>query len=205
MLAMIKIRLVCLLSLLVALLSLGSAASAQETMKKGDKAWTELEATLRDANQKWLCQGKYYQPKRMDCVHQRAAYWDDQFFEMNPGASGTQTKAQMVAGQTAGAKTYTDVAPGEGPNPTEFTLMAVYNHGTFAMAVDHTLFKIRLNAQGKPDFEHVTAYVPTDKWYLDDSGKLAVIREVTYARVFVKKNGEWRPAVGASSPRALSK
>jgi hypothetical protein len=73
------------------------------------------------------------------------------------------------------------------------------------MAVDHTLFKIRLNSQGQPDFEHVTAFPPTDHWYLDDTGKLAVIREVTYARVFVKKDGEWRPAVGASSPRPPSK
>ena len=198
---MTKIRLVCLLVLL-ATTSLGSA---QETIKKGDKAWTELEATLRDANLKWLCQGKYYQPKRQDCVDLRAKYWDDQFFEMNPGASGTQTKAQMVAAQTAGAKTYPDVVRGEGPNPTEFTLMSVYNNGTFAMAVDHTLFKIRLNAQGQPDFEHVSPANRTDHWYLDETGKLAVVREVTYARVFVKKNGEWRPAVGASSPRPPSK
>ncbi len=198
---MTKIRLVCLLVLL-ATTSLGSA---QETIKKGDKAWTELEATLRDANLKWLCQGKYYQPKRQDCVDLRAKYWDDQFFEMNPGASGTQTKAQMVAAQTAGAKTYPDVVRGEGPNPTEFTLMSVYNSGMFAMAVDHTLFKIRLNAQGQPDFEHVSPANRTDHWYLDETGKLAVVREVTYARVFVKKNGEWRPAVGASSPRPPSK
>jgi hypothetical protein len=124
---------------------------------------------------------------------------------MNPGASGTQTKAQMVEGQTTGAKTYPDVVRGEGPNPTEFTLMSVYNHGTFAMAVDHTLFKVRLNAQKQPDFEHVSPFNRTDHWYLDETGKLAVVREVTYARVFVKKNGEWRPAVGASSPRPPSK
>ena len=191
--------------LVLGLMSVSTLASAQETMKKGDKAWTELEATLRDANLKWLCQGKYYQPKRQDCVDARAKYWDDQFFEMNPGASGTQTKAQMVAGQTAGAKIYPDVVRGEGPNPTEFTLMAVYNDGTFAMAVDHTLFKLRLNAEGKPDFDHAAPNNRTDHWYLDETGKLAVIREVTYARVFVKKNGEWRPAVGASSPRPLSK
>jgi hypothetical protein len=187
------------------LMAISSLASAQETMKKGDKTWTELEATLRDANLKWLCQGEYYKPKRKDCVDLRAKYWDDQFFEMNPGASGTQTKAQMVEGQTAGAKTYPDVVRGEGPNPTEFTLMAVYNNGTFAMAVDHTSFKIRLNAQGQPDFEHVSPFNKTDHWYLDETGKLAVVREVTYARVFVKKNGEWRPAVGASSPRPPSK
>lgn len=189
----------------VALMSITSSASAQTTMKKGDKAWTELEATLREANLKWLCQGKYFQPKRQDCVDARAKYWDDQFFEMNPGASGTQTKAQMVAGQTAGAKTYPDVVRGEGPNPTEFTLMSVYNNGTFAMAVDHTSFKIRLNAQGQPDFDHVAPNNRTGHWYLDETGKLAVVREVTYARVFVKKNGEWRPAVGASSPLPPSK
>ena len=38
--------------LVVALMSISSLASAQETMKKGDKAWTELEATLREANLK---------------------------------------------------------------------------------------------------------------------------------------------------------
>jgi hypothetical protein len=191
--------------LVVAIMSISSLASAQVTMKKGDKEWTDLENTLRDANLRWLCQGKYFQAKRQDCVDTRAKYWDDQFFEMNPGASGTQTKAQMVAGQTAGSKTYPDVVRGEGPNPTEFTLMAVYNNGTFAMAVDHTSFKVRLNAQKQPDFEHVAPGNKTDHWYLDETGNLAVVREVTYARVFVKRNGEWRPAVGASSPRPPSK
>jgi hypothetical protein len=197
---MSKIRML----LLVALIAIPSLAPAQETMKKGDKAWTELEATLRDANLEWLCQGKYFKPKRQDCVDSRAKFWDDQFFEMNPG-SGTQTKAQMVAGQTAGAKIYPDVVQGEGPNPTEFKLMGVYNNGTFAMAVDHTIFKIRLNNAGQPDFDHVAPNNRTDHWYLDETGKLAVVREVTYARVFVKKDGKWRPAVGASSSLPMSK
>jgi hypothetical protein len=197
---MSKIRML----LLVALIAIPSLASAQGTMKKGDKAWTELEATLRDANLEWLCQGKYYKPMRQDCVDSRAKFWDDQFFEMNPG-SGTQTKAQMVAGQTTGAKTYPDVVQGEGPNPTEFRLMSVYNNGTFAMAVDHTLFKIRLNSAGQPDFDHVAPNNRTDHWYLDETGKLAVVREVTYARVFVKKDGKWRPAVGASASLPMSK
>src|SRR5258705_13328088 len=98
---MTKVRVV----FVVVLMAISSLASAQDTMKKGDNAWTELEATLRDANLRWLCQGKYYKPKRQDCVDSRARYWADQFFEMNQG-SGTQTKAQMVAGQTEGAKTY---------------------------------------------------------------------------------------------------
>src|SRR6266478_3709044 len=112
----------------VAFMAITSLASAQDpmtsTMKKGDKAWTDLENTLREADLQWLCQGKY---------------WADQFFEINPGTA-TQTKAEMYAVQTEGAKTYTDVVRGEGPNPTEFKLMAVY--GNIAMAVDHTSFKV---------------------------------------------------------------
>jgi hypothetical protein len=190
------------LALLVALvMTFSCAASAQETMKKGDKAWTELEATLRDANLNWLCQGKYFKAKRQDCVDHRAQYWADQFFEM--GQNGTQTKAQMVAGQTAGAKTYPDVVNGEGPNPTKFTLMAVY--GNFAMGVDHTTFKIRMDSKGQPDFEHVAPNNKTGHWFPDESGKLAVVREVTFARLFVKENGTWRPAAGASVPVPPSK
>jgi hypothetical protein len=87
----------------VALMAISSLASAQETMKKGDKAWTDLEATLRETNLEWLCQGKYYKPKRQDCVDSRAKFWADDFFEINPGI-GSQTKAEMVAGQTASAR-----------------------------------------------------------------------------------------------------
>ncbi len=108
----------------VSLMAISFLASAQDsmksTMKKGDKAWTDLEATLREADLQWLCQGKYYKPKRQDCVDSRGKFWADQFFEINPG-TGTQTKAEMYADQTKGANTYTDVVPGEGPNPTEFT------------------------------------------------------------------------------------
>jgi len=189
---MAKMRVIFVL----AFMAFASMASAQE-MKKGDKAWTELEATLRDTNLRWLCQGKYYKPKRQDCVDARAKFWADQFFEMGQG-SGTQTKAQMVAGQTAGAKTYSEVVRGEGPNPTDFKLMAVY--GNFAMAADHTSFKTRLDRAGKPDFVHGPANSDTGHWFLDDTGKLAVVREVTFLRLFVKENGEWRPAAGASVP-----
>jgi hypothetical protein len=187
---------------LALLMAISSLASAQESMKKGDKAWTELETTLREANLQWLCQGKYYKPMRQDCVDSRAQFWADQFFEINPG-SGTQTKAQMVASQTEGAKTYKDVVRGEGPNPTEFTLMAVY--GNVAMAVDHTSFKVRLNSKGQPDFDHVTPTFRSDHWFLDESGKLAVTREVIFLRAFVKENGKWRPAAGSAVPLPPSK
>jgi len=193
-------RLTVLLAL--ALFAMPSFVSAQETMKKGDKQWIALENTLRQANLQWLCQGKWYKPKRQDCVDSRAKYWDDQFFEINPG-SEPETKAQMVAGQTAGAKIYPDVVRGEGPNPTDFKLMAVY--GNFAAATDHTSFKIRLNAQGQPDLEHAAPLYRTNHWFLDESGKLAVMKEVTYSRLFVKVNGKWRPASGASAPLPPSK
>ena len=168
---------------------------------KGDKNWTDLEKVLEDVNLQWLCAGKYYKPLAQDCVNFRAQYWDDQFFEM--GQASTQDKSEMVAGQTARAKINPDVVRGEGPNPTDFKLMAVY--GDFAMAVDHTLFKIRVNSQGQPDYEHAPAYLHTDHWYLDDSGKLAVTREVRFVRLFVKENGKWRPAAGASVPLPPSK
>ena len=188
--------------LIAAFLIVPSLALAQDSMKKGDKAWTELEKTLEDANLQWLCAGKYYKSKAQACVDFRAQFWADQFFEI--GNAGLQTKAEMVAGQTARAKITRDPSPGEGPNPTEFTLMAVYG-GDLAMAVDHTLFKIRLNAAGQPDYENAPAYLKTDHWYPDESGKLAVTREVTFVRMFTKENGKWRPAAGVSVPRPPAK
>ena len=127
-----------------------------------------LEKTLADVNEQWLCAGQYYKPKAQDCVDFRSQYWADQFFEV--GQTGkVQTKAEMVAGQTANAKAHPDVARGQGPNPQEFKLMAVY--GDIALATDHTIFKAP-----------------------DASGKLAVTGEASVLRMFVKENGKWRPA-----------
>lgn len=194
---------VLVIAVLTAFCSMASAQdSAPATMKKGDKGWNELEATLREADLQWLCQGKYYKPKRQDCVDSRGKFWADQFFEINSG-SGTQTKAEMYAEQTKGATVYKEVAPGEGPVPTEFKLMAV--SGNIAMGVDHTSFKVHLNAQGQPDFDHVSPAFRSEHWFLDESGKLAVTREVTFLRVFVKENGTWRPAAGAAVPLPPSK
>jgi hypothetical protein len=71
--------------------------------------------------------------------------------------------------------------------------------------VDHTSFKVHLNAQGQPDFEHVSPSFRSDHWFLDESGKLAVTREVIFLREFVKVDGVWRPAVGAAVPLPPSK
>ena len=141
---------------------------AQETMKKGDKSWAALEKELDDVNNQWLCAGKYYKPKMQDCVNFRAGYWADQFFEV--GLTGmTQTKAEMVASQTARATKNPDVVRGTGPNPQDFKLMSVY--GDIALATDRTVFK--------------TA---------DANGQVVVSNEANVLRMFVKEKGKWRPA-----------
>jgi len=153
---------------LFALLSFSAPAHAKQTMKMGDKSWTELEKVLDDVNQQWLCAGKYYKAKRQDCVDFRAKYWADEFFEV--GQNGrVQDKAQMVSSQTAGAAKDPDVVRGTGPNPQDFKLMSVY--GNIALATDHTVFKSA-----------------------DAGGNLSVTSEAEVLRMFVKENGKWRPA-----------
>lgn len=145
----------------------------------GDKNRAALEKTLDDVNQQWLCAGPYYKAKAQDCVNFRAQYWADQFFEIYPNGQ-IQTKAQMVASQTENATKHPNTARGEGPNPQEFKLMAVY--GDIALATDHTIFK----AAG-PD------------------GQLSVTGEARVLRIFVRENGKWRPAsaalVGLEKPK----
>ena len=155
---------------LVLLVTLGCAAPAfaQDGMKMGDKNWVALEKELDDVNNQWLCAGKYYKPKMQDCVNFRAQYWSDQFFEV--GRTGkTQTKAEMVASQTAGAAKSPDVVRGTGPNPQDFKLMSVY--GNIALATDHTVFKAA-----------------------DAGGRVSVSGEANVLRMFVKEDGKWRPA-----------
>ncbi|MGH9648435.1 MAG: nuclear transport factor 2 family protein [Bryobacteraceae bacterium] len=161
-----QMKYVCGLVLL-ALLS-GSVPTFADDMKMGDKNWVALEKTLEDVNNQWLCSGKYYKPKAQDCVDFRASYWPEQFFEV--GQTGkTQTREQMVAGQTANAAKKPDVVRGTGPNPQDFKLMSVY--GNIALATDHTVFK--------------TA---------DASGNVTVSGEAEVLRMFEKENGRWRPA-----------
>jgi hypothetical protein len=80
-----------------------------------------------------------------------------------------QTKTEMVDGQTANAKAHPDVVRGQGPNPQEFKLMAVY--GDVALATDHTIFKAP-----------------------DATGKVNITGEASVLRMFVRENGKWRPA-----------
>src|SRR5437763_1646734 len=119
------------------LMAVSLLAIGQDAGKNANKN-ASLEKTLADANEQWLCADQYYKPKAQDCVNFRSKFWADQFFEIYPNAQ-VQTKTEMVASQTDNAKKHPDVVAGEGPNPTEFKLMAVY--GNIAMGVDRTIFK----------------------------------------------------------------
>jgi uncharacterized protein DUF4440 len=171
-------RFISVVALLVAS-SLSIPMMAQEKMKMGDKDWIALEKVLDDVNNQWLCAGSYHKDKAQDCVDFRAQYWSDQFFEIYPSGQ-IQTKAEMVASQSANAAAHPVSVPGTGPNPQEFKLMAVY--GNMALATDHTIFKA-----------------------IDAGGKLAVTSEARVLRIFVKENGKWRPAsaalVGMEKPK----
>ena len=131
----------------------------------------ELEKTLWDVEQQWLCTGPYRKASAKECVDFRSKYWVDQVFEISQTGK-VQTKADMVATQSANAAAHPNPVPGTGPNRQEFQLMAVY--GNIALATDHTIFKAA-----------------------DDRGHLAVTSETRVLRVFVKENGDWRPAGAA--------
>ena len=147
-----------------------SVSPAVGQAPSGEKKSPDLEKTLEDVNNQWLCSYQYYKAKSQDCVNFRAKYWADQFFEIYPNGQ-IQTKAQMVASQTENATKHPDTVKGEGPNPQEFKLMAVY--GNIALATDHTIFKSAA------------------------SGQLATTGEARVLRIFVKENGKWRPAAAA--------
>ena len=167
---MTKIRVLFVL----ALVCVASFAHAQDSMKKGDKAWTDLEKQLADVNDYWVCAHKYHKNHAQDCVDSKNAIWPDTFFEVSRQGEVTD-KQEMVKSQTARAAA-TPVMPGDaGPNPQEFKLMAVY--GNVALATDHTIFKAP-----------------------DSSGKIVVTDEATVLRIFVKLNGKWVPAGAALVP-----
>jgi hypothetical protein len=158
----------------VALMAVPSLASAQDSMKKGDKAWTDLEKQLADINDQWVCAHKYHKNHAQDCVDFKNSIWPDKFFEISRQGEVTD-KQEMVKRQTATATAH-PVSPGDaGPNPQDFKLMAVY--GNVALATDHTVFKAA-----------------------DASGKIVVTDEATVLRMFVKLNGKWVPAGAALVP-----
>jgi len=111
------------LALLLAAPSLAAAQAAKQA---------NLENTLWDVDQQWLCAGPYQKPYA-DCVKFRSNYWVDGFFEVQ-SAGTLRNKPEMVATQSA-ANSITGVQP----YPADFKLVAVY--GNIAIATDHTDFK----------------------------------------------------------------
>jgi hypothetical protein len=160
--------------LVLALMAVSSLAVAQDSMKKSDKGWTDLEKQLADINDQWVCAHKYHKNHAQDCVDFKNQIWPDTFFEINRQGEVTD-KQEMVKRQTATATAH-PVSPGDaGPNPQDFKLMAVY--GNVALATDHTVFKAA-----------------------DARGKIVVTDEATVLRMFVKLDGKWRPAGAALVP-----
>jgi len=158
----------------VAMMSLSSTVLAQESLQKGQKSWTELEKQLADINDQWVCAHKYHKNHAQDCVDFKNHIWPSTFFEVSRQGEVTD-KQEMVKRQTATATAH-PVSPGDaGPNPQDFTLMAVY--GNVALATDRTVFKVA-----------------------DASGKIAISDQATVLRIFVRQNGKWVPAAAALVP-----
>jgi len=143
---------------------------AKQTPKMGSKEWTELEKTLWDVDQQWLCSAGAtpYHKDYKECVEFRNQFWSNQFFEVSIKGK-IQTKSEMIAMQRAAHP-----SKGVGPHPDEFKLMAVYPN--FALATDHTFLQSE----------------STD-------GKIAGI-ETRVLRMFVKEDGKWMPAGAAMVP-----
>jgi hypothetical protein len=164
------------IAFLIVAMSFAGMVDAQEGMKKGDKAWTDLEMQLADINNQWVCAHKYHKDHAQDCVDFKNHIWPTTFFEVSMQGEVTD-KAEMVKRQTATATAH-PVSPGDaGPNPQDFQLRAVY--GDVAMATDHTVFKAA-----------------------DEKGNISVRAEANVLRIFVRQNGKWVPAGAALVPIA---
>jgi hypothetical protein len=132
---------------------------------------SDLEKTLWDVDQQWLCSGPYVKPYK-DCVEFRSRYWVDQFFEV-VSTGDLLIKQEMVDTQSSHFAANPD--PRTAPYPDAFELKAVY--GDFAMATDHTFFKT-----------------------LDKNGNYSFSNSSKVLRLFVKENGTWRPAAAGLVP-----
>jgi ketosteroid isomerase-like protein len=119
---MIRIR-VWIVAMLLAVPALGAAQEAKQA---------NLENTLWDVDQQWLCDGPYQKPYA-ECVKFRSQYWVDGFFEVQSGGT-LRNKEEMVATQSAA-----NPVTGVRPFPADFRLVAVY--GDVALGTDHTDFK----------------------------------------------------------------
>ena len=164
--------------ILTLIMAISLMAVGQEPQKKVERQQSntqnaknaDLEKQLWDADQQWLCSAgatKYHKDYK-ECIEFRNEYWTNQFFEVSVKGK-VQIKSEMIASQRLAHP-----APGVGPHPDDFHLMAVY--GDFAIATDHT----NLKSMG-PD------------------GQL-VDFDVRVLRMFARENGKWRPAGAALVP-----
>jgi len=164
------IRMLCFVAAMCVSVAAFAQEPAKQTMKIGSKEWTELEKTLWDVDQQWLCSGgatPYHQDYK-ECIEFRNQFWTSQFFEVSIKGE-VQTKAEMIARQRVAHP-----SKGVGPHPAEFKLMAVY--GNFALATDHTFLRSE-----------------------DVNGKVAGT-DTRVLRMFAKEDGKWRPAGAALVP-----
>src|SRR6202140_3049251 len=99
------------IAFLILAMSFAGMASAQEGMKKGDKAWTDLETQLADINNQWVCAHKYHKDHAQDCVDFKNNIWPDTFFEISRQGEVTD-KQEMVKRQTATATAH-PFSPGD--------------------------------------------------------------------------------------------
>ena len=136
---------------------------------------SDLEKTLWDVDQQWLCSGPYVKSYK-DCVEFRSQYWVDQFFEV-VSTGDLLNKEEMVATQSAHIPANPD--PRTAPYPDGFKLRAVF--GDFAMGTDITFFKT-----------------------LDKNGNYSFASASKVLRLFVKDHGAWRPAAAGLVPVVVS-
>jgi len=164
------IRMLCFVAALCVSAVAFGQEPAKDTPKMGSKEWTELEKTLWDVDQQWLCSAGAtpYHKDYKECVEFRSQFWTDQFFEISIGGA-VQSKAEMIAAQRAARP-----SPGFGPHPDDFKLMAVY--GDFALATDHTFLQ-RESRDG-----------------------MVAGTQTRVLRMFAKVDGKWRPAGAALVP-----
>ena len=126
-----KVR-ACIVGMMVVVLSALAGLGMPKTAAAQDAKFADLEKTLWDVDQQWLCDGPYQKPYA-ECVKFRSNYWVDGFFEVQSGGT-LRNKEEMVASQSAA-----NPVTGVRPFPADFRLVAVY--GEVAIGTDHTDFK----------------------------------------------------------------
>ena len=89
----VRVWIVAMLLAVPAVLGSPGLAAAQEAKQ------ANLENTLWDVDQQWLCDGPYQKPYA-ECVKFRSQYWVDGFFEVQSGGT-LRNKEEMVATQSA--------------------------------------------------------------------------------------------------------